>query len=387
MIADIQNNRDEILIKDESGQFKILSGGELMPFEEESGIAIRESRIERPIPPLSGSAVIDTGLEEKMLQPPPPVVRKQTASFYFHAADEEEAARHKVDHGPLLKQKKYSLDKILIKVVDNYKLNLAPELKSRLRSIIFNFLRDRRTLIDTQDIFKRPVLEAGLGLEAALADSLTEFLKEIKDKVHEQGGIVVDEQDQGLKAVLQEETKVVLPPVTPKDELSAEMGPVTPVVKPVLPPADLTEKLDKEINAINNHAFRNLPRLNRPLKIGKRGVADVKKDYRLVGPVEELAILNLETFRRLGVTTAERVKKITGKINLLAEDSLAKKSQGIKAWRTSPLYKMYLAVGQSSMEYNLGIGQVIKEYSAQGRDIISVEEFEAISDLNKQLRF
>lgn len=394
---DLQTKSDEILIKDESGQFKILSNGELKPYQEEVAsikLEAGESGL-KPIPPLSGTTMIDTGLEEKMLQPPPPMLRKETASFYFHAADEEEAAKHKFDAAPFLKQKKYSLDKILIKVVDNYKLNLTVELKSRLRAAIFNFLRDRRALVDTQAILKRSSSEAGLNLEAGLADSLAEFLKEIKDKVHEQKGIVVDEQDEGLKAVLAakggEETIAPLPkaPLEPEPALGNLAAGATPAKATVtlVSPVDLTEKLDKEINAINNHAFRNLPRIRRPQNSGGKRVADVKKDYRLVGPVEELGTLNLETFKRLGATIAERVKKITGKINLLAEDSLVKKSQGIKAWQQSPLYRMYLAVGQSSMEYGLNVEQVIKEYSAEGRDIISVEEFEAISDLNKKLRF
>jgi hypothetical protein len=48
---------------------------------------------------------------------------------------------------------------------------------------------------------------------------------------------------------------------------------------------------------------------------------------------------------------------------------------------------MYVAVGQASMEHDFSVEQVIKEYQAKGNEIITLEEFEAISDLNRQLRF
>ncbi len=378
-------NDDEILVLDESGEFKILADGELRDYKELRGKgqgAKDESR--RDVKPVKSNLPIDTGMEEKMLQPPPPVLIKKTSSFYFHPEDEEEVAKHKVDTATLAGQKKYSLDKILIKVVENYNLQLNGQLKSRLRQIIYNYLRDRRSLIDLENVFKKPEQSGGLALKEPIVGGLIIFLKEIKGKVSRQHGIVIDEKEEAGK----EKIKFVQPPEPAKASVASK--PLKPI--PLKPKAtELKEKLEKQTEEtkkqIKGRRVTGMPRIHRPLKAGARRVADVRKDYKLVGPVDELASLTLETFRRLEEGTKGRIAKIISKINLLAEDSLAKKTAGIKAWQKSPLYKMYVAVGQSSMEHGLDVEQIIGQYSKQGRQIISIEEFEAISDLNRKLRF
>ncbi|HLC63750.1 MAG TPA: hypothetical protein VJK25_00170 [Patescibacteria group bacterium] len=377
---DIQQNdpQDEILIMDESGQFKILAAGQLKDYRE-------------PVKPSQKSNLpMDTGMEEKMLQPPLPAIKKNTASFYFHPEDEEEVAKHKVQ-GQTDSQKRYSLDKILIKVAENYKLELADQLKSRLRLAIYNFLRDRRTLVDTQEVLKRSENEAGINLPEPVADNLLEFLKEIKRKINQEGGLVVDEKVEAGEAKVK-----YLPPREPVKQPAASQPIKAESTKPIPLKSEaenlkLKEDLEKQTAEVKKELkdgpIKTLPRIQRPLKSTARRVADVKKDYKLVGPVDELAGLSLETFRRLGENTKQRSFKVLSKINLLTEDSLAKRTAGIKAWQKSPLYKMYVAVGQSSMDYGVDVEQVIKQYGAQGRQIITLEEFEAISDINRQLRF
>lgn len=374
MTADITqlNNvtNDEILIKDESGQFQILSGGKLRPYNNNEEVGTIKSEMEegglKPILP------IDTGMEEKMLQPPPPMIKKTTASFYFHPADEEEAAKHQAAAVSGMPKKVYSLDKILAKVVENYQLKLSEELTKRLRSIIFSFLRDRRTLVDTHEVLARPETNGGLNLTEFVVANLLEFLKEIKEKIQLPGGVVIDEQKEAGKKAF-----TYVPPNLPEN--LAKRSPIAKMVA--------SEEVKPVVKDIVRPIAKAMPVLQRPLKKGSQRLADVKRDYKLVGPVEELGMLNLETFRRLGEITASRAQKVLSKINFLAEESITKKTAGIRAWRSCPLYRMYVAIGQASMEHNLGVEQVVSEYQAKGREIISLEEFEAISDLNRQLRF
>ncbi|MCX6786032.1 MAG: hypothetical protein NTZ18_04245 [Candidatus Komeilibacteria bacterium] len=389
MTADIlQNNNDEILVMDESGAFKVLSGGVLKPFSETASNAVPNHPNDilqgglKPILPM------DTGMEEKMIQPPPPMIRKTSASFYFHPEDEEEVAKHSVVGPQTLGPKKvYSLDKILAKIMENYQLKLSEELTKRLRLVIFSFLRDRRTLVESKEVFVRSENNGGLNFSAAVSDNLLEFLKEIKEKIKNQSGVVIDEQDEAGKKSFS-----FVPPVVPanltkkaeplvnraepgkaeavKDVFTRPAAPIKPLVKDIIKPLP-----------------KGLPVLQRPAKSGAPRLTDVKKDYKLVGPVEELGMLNLETFRRLGEDTRARAAKVLSKINFLASESITKKTLGIAAWRACPLYRMYVAVGQASMEHDFSVEQVIKEYQAKGNAIITLEEFEAISDLNRQLRF
>lgn len=399
-----------ILVMDESGQFKVLINGELKDFKGAAKLEFSKiqpvEEIKRAVPspfavPVTAedkmqTAMMDTGKEELMLQPPPPALISKKSTFYFHPEDEEEAASHKFNSAGLGPQKKYSLDKILIKIIDNYKLKLSESQKTRLRKAIFSFLRETRTIIDTVDVLKRNDQEGGLNLPAETVASLSEFLKEVKNKINQEGGEVIDERLEEAKTSVKylrpkEPFKKPLsksePQVLPTSDLNRGVKPVPHLSQSVsgISPKEPFEPVKKE-PVINKLPFKNSQLRRPPAPRGKQ-VDDVKRELRLVGPVDELAKLNLETFRRLGQDTASRAAKIISKINSLQDESLAKKAAGIKAWRQSPLHKMYVSLGQASMENSISVEEIIKQYASSGKEIITFEEFEAISDINRKLRF
>jgi hypothetical protein len=147
----------------------------------------------------------------------------------------------------------------------------------------------------------------------------------------------------------------------------------------------------------------SLPKVTRPnmAQATKKNISDVVTPVKkieeqpapttpksvLTGPVQELQSFDLVGFRRLGETAEERVKKILARINLLEQDSYTKKAQGIAAWRDSEVYKIYLQIGTGSMVAGKEVADFIKQKQVQNEDILSIEEFSSISDLNKQLRF
>ncbi|MBA3046726.1 hypothetical protein KKC83_02050 [Patescibacteria group bacterium] len=120
---------------------------------------------------------------------------------------------------------------------------------------------------------------------------------------------------------------------------------------------------------------------------GKIKMDDVKFTPRSLGPVDELKYMDLVGFRRLCKTPEEIIGKIKEKINLLEEDSYAKRLEGIKAWRNNPVNKAYLEIGHGSINEKKSVSAVIAERKATGEDCLSNQEFEAITDLNKDLRF
>ncbi len=114
---------------------------------------------------------------------------------------------------------------------------------------------------------------------------------------------------------------------------------------------------------------------------------DVRYQKRLVGPIDELKNMRLLDFRRLGSDTDERLDRIFDKISALEDESFQKKVEGIRAWRQSPLYQKYLAVGNESLEKNLSVEQVINNNLEKSSDELTLEEFNKISDFNKKLRY
>ena len=116
-------------------------------------------------------------------------------------------------------------------------------------------------------------------------------------------------------------------------------------------------------------------------------VEDVKYVPRVMGPLEEIKYLDITNFRRLASEPAKIIEKIKDKINLLGEAGYEKKFSGIKAWRQSPVYALYLEIGNLSISENKPIDVIIEEKKIRGEEYLTGAEFEAIMDLNKDLRF
>ena len=103
---------------------------------------------------------------------------------------------------------------------------------------------------------------------------------------------------------------------------------------------------------------------------------------KLMGPIEELANISLNDFRKLGASSKEALNKIKNKIELLADESYDKKSKGVQAWRLSPVYQNYLSLGNTSIEQGKPINDVIKNSGT-----LTQAEFDAIGDLSEQLNY
>jgi len=122
-------------------------------------------------------------------------------------------------------------------------------------------------------------------------------------------------------------------------------------------------------------------------KNGKVRMHDVKHVPKLTGPVDELGEMNIVNFRRLSANPKEAVKKIIEKINFLEEDSYAKRLEAIKAWRQSPLNKLYLKIGQNSIEEKKRINEILEELRNKQEEFLSVDEFNSVMELNKSIRY
>lgn len=106
-----------------------------------------------------------------------------------------------------------------------------------------------------------------------------------------------------------------------------------------------------------------------------------------MGPVDELGRFTVVDFRRLDPNPVQAAGKIRALFNALEKESFASRAAGMTAWRSSELYGLYTAMGSESLASKLSIEVVGAQRQAQGQPALTVAEFEAIMDLNQQLRF
>ncbi|MBI5230245.1 MAG: hypothetical protein HY981_03045 [Candidatus Magasanikbacteria bacterium] len=120
---------------------------------------------------------------------------------------------------------------------------------------------------------------------------------------------------------------------------------------------------------------------------GKADVKDIAYKPRLVGPLEEIRTLTLVDFRRLSRDPQVAVDKIHSKVELLGEESFEKKVKGVLAWRASEVNQLYNTLLNESLTNKKSIKEVLAARASRKEPTLTPEEFQAVMNLNRQLRF
>jgi len=320
------------------------------------------------------------------------------ADFSFHPEDKFQLDKISKEL-PNDDSKKYSLDKIIDKLIEKNKLKLDKSNKKIFSNIIFDFFRNRKTVIVLRDILSNNVLINKNKIKKDIVDNLVLVIKGIKNKIDGTGGLVIKMNikvpKKEIKDKVVKEKKVIKPIVEESsvDIIKKEINNKEKIKKPIIKKKEVS-KVKEEIK----NSEINLPKVSRPKKssLDKGNVVGVITKIKkqepesvktLSGPIDELQNLSLDNFRRLGDNAKDMADKVAYKINLLEEESFTKKAEGIKAWKSNVIYKLYLQIGNDSLENDKEIKEIIKDYKKAGKDVLTFEEFSAISDLNKLLRF
>jgi hypothetical protein len=120
---------------------------------------------------------------------------------------------------------------------------------------------------------------------------------------------------------------------------------------------------------------------------GKTRMDDVKYVPKVMSPIDELKYMDLVSFRRLDSDPEKAISKILNRFSLLEEDSYAKRLEGIRAWRISPVNKLYLIIGNESITTGKRVDEIIENRKKDKKDYLTKEEFKAVLNLNKKIRF
>ncbi|MDD5043528.1 MAG: hypothetical protein PHD51_02550 [Patescibacteria group bacterium] len=313
-----------------------------------------------------------------------------------------------------------SLEKLVNEVVGIIKKDYPKELEMRLRGIILTYLKDIRDKRETRETLERQIAKGGMSFEKGRAEKLVNFIDDLEKR--RQAG------EMGLKKEFPSPKKEFLA-VPVKEALVGESSNKADVSQFVAkereafkesvilkdkylapPPLAIVKKeegaelpsraLEKELSKPGLQKFvpplrpkitPQPPPASAPLKQTlvverKPQIQDIKYKPRLVGPIEELRTLTLRDFRKLSEDPKIATEKIQNKINLLEEESFAKRMEGARAWQKSPLNQEYLKVGQKSLLEGKSVEQIIAENLSKSKESLNKAEFNAIMGLNKRIR-
>ncbi|NTW22301.1 hypothetical protein HGA34_02000 [Candidatus Falkowbacteria bacterium] len=292
----------------------------------------------------------------------------------------------------------------LSKLIEECKISFSSQiLVDRFRQIFSTYLKGIRKKIETKDAMLKPIEAGGLNLDDAEIERIMQLAQKYVavdgDAKMEQPKKIVLPEDKlasdrmavlkeiGARDVEYDLGKAIEErknQAQPSDGQKAQAETAAPQPAPAAPVAatiQLKPQLPAEPAKKTFSFFRNSD------AIGKKKMEDVKFVPKTMGPIDELRFMDTVSFRRLGKVAAESTAKLRDKITLLEKEQYAKKLEGIKAWRQSPLNQLYVSMTQNALSQGLSIDQVITQKSQANEDCLNQAEFEAIMKLNQELRF
>jgi len=356
---------DEILFRDKNGKLKILKGGAVLDFDQQK----------------VAQSVSSPSLSPQVARPAEPILVKTVESA-------------KEDFSPAINEP-LKFDEEIKRIIDKSSIQLTTdETKQRFKNIITARLKDIRDQVQTREMLVGLPTVGGLGLDSAKADQVLAIVsEEFEHLFGKQRQQVSNEPFFDLKAEAKKllEGPIIEPPeiVFRPDKAEENFSP-KPSQPTAEPPAEakaeaIIEEEPAEVESNNERISLSRPLASQDMT--KPKIEDVKFRPRLTGPIEEIRSMTLTDFRRLGATPQEAIAKILAKIELLEDESFTQKVEAVKAWKENEIQRLYLELGDQSMEEKKPIAEIINQRVKENVPTLSQEEVEAVIELNQRLRY
>jgi hypothetical protein len=263
----------------------------------------------------------------------------------------------KTEEMPSLTKITQQKDEIIEEIKKKFGLVFEDEiLEKRFNNIIESYFKEIRNEIQTEEMLSRSKKIGGLELPKEKVDGIMKMIKEIKKNLD--------------SSFIQEK--------------KTEGGTILSSFKELK--EAIEETVDYELKKVKKEEKKDeIPvQIKKPIS-DEKIVEDISFKPKAVGPIEELKGIDLTDLRRWGKDQTMEI--IFEKINLLAEESIFKKAEAISAWRSSPLFNLYLEIGQEAIKKKKNLNEIIEERKRQNLPTLEIDEFEAIVNLNRKIRF
>lgn len=246
-------------------------------------------------------------------------------------------------------------------------------LQRRLETIISARLRDVRDESETKEMLLRGEKVGGLGLNVEQTERVLKFLAGATSEfTAEYSKVEEAKRKEFIKGQLEKEALRKMERERrereEREKLYARVTGTTPTIK----------KLEVK---------QKLPAPSSQLQASKPKMEEIKFTPKIKGPVEELGAMVLEELRRMSKDPKMAIEKIKDKLELLGEENFTQKMRGIAAWQGSAVNKAYLDLLKESLARGVAPIAVIEEYAKAAKPTLTKEEFTAIMELNRSLRF
>ncbi|MFA6428953.1 MAG: hypothetical protein WCV84_00450 [Patescibacteria group bacterium] len=253
----------------------------------------------------------------------------------------------------------------------------------RVRNLISTRLRDVRNFIQVKEVLTRDSKVGGVGFAAEEADRVANIIERYYKENREQ---VATEEKTKIDQTLAEQEKMIVERRQRDKEERAQW---------------YTEKVQSQQGEQDRQqkAMEALKRMAVAMKSGQpppqqtasatspTAMDAVLPPTRLTGLVEEVGGMTIQEFRRLSKTPEQAAQKIRQKFDALRQESFERWTQGVQAWRNSPIQQQYLALMTESFRLGMPVGEVADQKRQADPTVPTQAELGSIISLNGDLQF
>lgn len=287
------------------------------------------------------------------------------------------------------------------------------ELRTRFDHIVDARLRDVRDGFATREKLEAPAEAGGVGMSGAPLVAVMEAVERMDAMHHLALGSKMDflkekitaekaEREESAGAQKEQEAQVMsqryaeITGKAPEAHVDAVPGRASVAIPQAQAVADRAQAIDTaKVRAAIEAAKPPAPVVTPVMSLasipatstGRPVVEDIRFERKLAGPVEELRMLTLSDFRRLSSDPEQAILRVRDKVEVSAQEGYEYRIAAIKAWRESPVSRMYVAASRDALMAGRGIVDILADTRDRGEDTLTDAELHAIVELNGILRF
>ncbi|MBM3204439.1 hypothetical protein FJZ48_00445 [Candidatus Uhrbacteria bacterium] len=258
---------------------------------------------------------------------------------------------------------------------------LEEYIQKRLRNVISTRLRDVRSAIQTKSILEREAKVGGVELSAEQVERVASII----EQMYTGHRIPIEEEEKKRidETLAAQQTKVEERKKRESEEHAKWFQEKIQQVRP----EELLRKQFEAAKAMAMNPAAVPPQATNVPPPKPLNVDTIQAPVKLVGLGEELAGITLAEFRRLSKDPNQAIEKLRQKFETLKNESFDRWTEGIEAWRQSPLQKQYLTLVAQSFAAGKPVAELVVEKRAKDPSLPTPEELSAIIKLNSEIQF
>lgn len=271
------------------------------------------------------------------------------------------------DHDPVLEA---AVDSVMTQIGD---LALDEYTVKRLRNVVSTRLRDVRNAIQVKSMLERETHVGGVGL----APDVVEKVSGIIESTYEAQRSAIGEEQRKMIEMTQDEQRKKID--ERKQRESEEHA------------AWYKQKVagangDTAVEQLRAAMKGQTPVVSGQVSVPKPSMVDIVAPMRLSGLADELKNMDIESFRRQAKVPDQAAEKIFQKLETLKRENFERWTDGVAAWRSSPLQQQYLKLIAESFSSAKPVAQLVEEKRKVDPNLPSAEELGAIIALNARIQ-